>query len=309
MPPGLSIVIVSWNTKQLLSRCLESISGQEGFSMPGEVEIILVDNASTDGSVEMVREQFPDVVVIENARNNGFAAANNQGLRIARGKFLLLLNPDTELPAQALRTLLEVITRQTGAGAVGAGLINPDGTLQQSASPMIGLWREAWRLFHLDRFYPLAVYPLAEWDQTTEHPVDVVQGACLMLKRTAVEQVGLLDEDYFIYTEEVDMCFRLKEAGFGIYWVPQVRVLHYGGQSTRQRRREMFLKLYESKVIFFRKHFSRTTVNAYKLLLGFAALLRLVISPVSSVLRRLGKMDTPPTGPYYWYLLRILPGL
>jgi GT2 family glycosyltransferase len=305
---GLSIVIVSWNTRDLLRRCLASARA-EILSFPAmATEIIVVDNASSDGTGSMVKEEFPEAVVLENKKNVGFAAANNQGIRCAHGNLILLLNPDTEFHPGALGTLLRFMDATPRAGAAGACLTNPDGSLQRSAYPMPTLAREFWRLFHLDRLRPLTSYTLEALDSSIAHPVDVAQGASLMLRRRALEQVGLLDEDYFMYTEEVDLCFRLKRAGWGVYWLPGAKVLHWGGQSTRQLRAEMFIRLYESKVLFFRKHYGPVVVVAYKLVLALAAVPRILLGWMGPRAAE-GGGPRSDLSPDYVRLLKALPSL
>ncbi len=279
---GVTVIVVAWNTRDLLRTCLRTVYAQ---ALPPEavpLEVIVVDNASTDGSLDLVRNEFPAVTLVENPTNLGFAAANNQGLRLANGRHLVLLNPDTEVQPGALGVLVNFLARNPRAGAAGALLLNPDGTLQISAYPVLGLGTELWRMFHLDRFLRLASYPLETWAKGGPRRVGVAQGACLALRREALDGVGLLDEGYFMYTEEVDLCHRLAQAAWGVYWVPQARVLHFGGQSTRQVEPEMFLRLYESKVRFFRKHGGPWAARAYKVILAAAALPRVAFGAFAS---------------------------
>lgn len=273
---SVSIVIVSWNTRDLLSTCLETIRHQTGLENPEFVETIVVDNCSTDGTVEMLKANYPEVTLVENLENVGFARGTNQGVQHATGESILLLNPDTELTEHAISVLMTTLKSNPGVGAVGARLVSPDGTLQESAYPTIRLFREFWRLFHLDRFAPIATYPLKNWSFERLHRVDVVQGACLLVRRQALNEVGLLDEDYFMYTEEVDLCYRLIQAGWEVCWEPRAVVVHHGGQSTRQRQAEMFLRLYESKILFLRKHHGHVSAEAYKGLLLLASLPRVI---------------------------------
>jgi GT2 family glycosyltransferase len=309
MEPVLSVVIVNWNTRALLHRCLETVRAEESRAAEGRFEIIVVDNASSDGTAAMIRDGFPDVTVVENRANVGFAAANNQGIRRATGELILLLNPDTEIFAGSLQTMVRTMRASEGVGAAGACLVNPDGSLQASASPQPTLGREIWRLFHLDRLHPLASYPLAAWDAQRPHKVEVAQGAALILRRAALEEVGVLDEDYFMYTEEVDLCSRLRKAGWQILWLPNARVLHWGGQSTRQVKAEMFLRLYESKILFFRKHYGPAAALAYKAVLALAAIPRIVLSPMARRTPSLGTADGDEVSPNYLHLLKALPGL
>ena len=274
----LSILIVNWNTRELLSACLESIYKQHDAT---QFEIILVDNASTDGSVEMVQESFPDVRLLANDENVGFARANNQAIKISRGDYLLLLNPDTEVRAGALDTLVRFLDENPQAGTAGSRLVNPDGSLQMSCTPSPTLSRELWRLFHLDRFKPYGIYDMRSWCLEKPRRVDILQGASLVIRREVFEQVGLLDEDFFVFSEEVDLCHRIQQAGWELYWVPQSQVVHYGGQSTNQVPEKMFLELYRGKVLFFRKHRGWWITLLYKVILLFAALARLAVTPLA----------------------------
>jgi len=275
----ISIVIVNWNTRELLAKCLESIYA---YPPPGAFEIIIVDNASTDGSAQMVRERFPRERLIQNTKNVGFARANNQGIRESSGRYALLLNPDTEVLPGALQTLMTFIEEHPRVGAVGPMVLNPDMTFQTSCDPLPTLRREFWRLMLLDRFWTRSVYREETWDPTVAHPVEVIQGNCLLIRREALTDVGWLDESFFMYTEEVDFCYRLLKGGWSLYWVPMARIIHYGGQSTRQVAKEMFLELQRSKVLFFRKTRGKWGGVVYKLILFVTALTRLPSGVVGS---------------------------
>lgn len=277
----VSIVVVNWNTRDLLRSCLKSIVGETERAKQWTCEVIVADNSSDDGSARMLREEFEWVRLIESGRNLGFAAANNLALSYASGRYTLLLNPDTVLLSGSLSTLLDFMSSNPEAGAVGPMLLNPDGTLQASSYPAPTLFRELWRLLHVDRLWRNASYPLEDWLSSGPRPVDVIQGACLMLRRQALEQVGQLDPDYFMYTEEVDLCLRLRRAGWKVYWLPSSKVVHHGGQSTKLASQHMFLELYRSKVHYFRKHYGGPAALAYKLILTIAAAARLLASPVA----------------------------
>jgi GT2 family glycosyltransferase len=300
----LSIIIVSWNTEKLLDSCLQSIYNNP-FS--GEYEIWLVDNASSDGSVEMVKTKYPTVKLIENQNNPGFAGGNNQAIRLSKGKYVLLLNPDTEVKPEALNKMVSFLEGCVKAGAAGAKLVSPDGSMQHSCHPSLTLPREMWRLFHLDKLRSFGMYDMHQWDKNMPRQVDVLQGAALLLRKSALDQVGLMDEDYFMYTEEVDLCYRLKKGGWQLWWVPEAEVLHYGGQSTKLVKEKMFLTLYESRLKFFRKHHGPITANGYKLVLSAAALLRIILSPVSWILRPSHRERTSTLSSHYRRLLAALP--
>lgn len=273
----LSIVIVSWNTKDLLDACLHSV-----YTHPLDepFEVWVVDNNSKDGSAEMVREKFPQVELIASEENLGFAGGNNRAIPHCRGEYVLLLNPDTEVKPEALNELVAFMEATPEAGAAGSRLFNGDGTLQPSCYPKPTLSREFWRMFYLDSIRPFGIYDMNDWNVEQPREVDVLMGASLLLRKTVLDTVGLLDEGYFMYSEEVDLCYRLQAAGWKLFWVPQSQVIHYWGQSSKQVRAEMFLQLYRGKLRFFRKHYGWASVQGYKLILALASLFRLAVAPL-----------------------------
>lgn len=300
----ISIIIVSWNTAWFLENCLASIQANPPTS---PFENWVVDNASTDDSPRMVRERFPQVHLVENRENVGFARANNLAIQRCIGKYVLLLNPDTLVASGALQALVDFLDKHPEAGAAGARILNPDGSLQISSHPQPSLSREFWRLFHLDALSPYAVYPLTKWETSQPQEVDVLMGACLLLRKEVLDQVGFLDEDYFIYSEEVDLCYRIQRAGWRIYWVPQAEVVHFGGQSTRQVPTEMFLNLYHSNIKYFRKHYGWSAAQIYKLILGVAALARLILAPFVIFEHSSRRQKHITLVDRYWRLILALP--
>ena len=303
----LSIIIVNWNTRDLLAQCLASVLADIHASPYLQVETLLVDNASTDGSVQMVRDQFPWVRLLANPENVGFAAANNQAIQQSAGRYVLLLNPDTEVKPGALATLVGFMEAHSQAGAAGACLLNPNGTLQTSCYPFPTLSGEIWRLFHVDVLYPYGVYRMADWPLDRPRAVEVIQGAALILRRSALDQVGLLDALYFMYTEEVDLCYRLHQAGWQLYWVPEAKVIHYGGQSTRQVPLKMFLCLYQTKLFFIRKHHGWLAALIYKIILAATSLIRLLLAPLAWFERAPQRQRHVTLTHRYYHLLRALP--
>jgi GT2 family glycosyltransferase len=275
-PCLVSAVVVSWNTRDLLRQCLESFqSVAETLRRP--TELIVIDNASTDGSAEMVRAAFPAARLTVNRENNGFAAATNQGLAQSRGRYVLLLNPDTVGSPGYLEALISFLEQHPTAGAAGPRLVGRSGEDQVSCFPLPTLSKELWRLFHLDRLHPFAAYPVADWGYEAPRQVESVQGACLLLRREALAEIGPLDERFFVYTEEIDLCRRLVNRGWRIFWVPRAVVAHYGGASTEQVAGTMFLQLYRSKVQYFRKHLGGAGALAYKAVLLVAAVPRIFV--------------------------------
>lgn len=300
----LAIIIVGWNVADLLLNCLQSI-----YQNPPTVsfEVWVVDNASSDDTLRRVRERFPQVRLLANERNRGFAGANNQAIQGSQSRYVLLLNPDTLVFPGTLQALVDYLDSNAKAGAAGSLYTSPDGSLQVSCMPYPTVSRELWRLFHLDNLLPYGVYAMQGWDRTRPRRVDGLQGASLMLRRSALDQCGLLDEAYFMYTEEVDLCYRLHRGGWELYWVPSSRIIHYGGQSTAQVAREMFLQLYRSKVLFFRKNYSSRSATAYKAVLWLAAQARLSGSFIAASLRPGRRSQDQTLQENYRYLLASLP--
>lgn len=277
----LSIIIVNWNTRSLVADCLASVAVECAAFATGQVETLVVDNASNDDSVTHIATHFPWVQLIRNTTNVGFAAANNQAMALAKGKYILLLNSDTKVLSQALTTMVEFMEAHPAVGASGARYLNPDGSLQPSCYPAPTLARELWRMLHLDRFYPYGIYQMNDWSMHKPRAVDIVQGAALLVRRLVLDQIGFFDPAYFMYTEEVDLCQRIRRAGWSIFFVPAAMIIHYGGQSTRQAALPMFLQLYRSKILYFRKHHGAGATLLYKLILLGATLLRLVMTPLA----------------------------
>jgi N-acetylglucosaminyl-diphospho-decaprenol L-rhamnosyltransferase len=275
---SLTIILVSWNTRDLLSQCLASI-----FAFPPtcRFEAWVVDNASTDGTPEMLQHSFPQVHVIQNRENCGFARANNQAILRSQSRYVLLLNPDTVVKQGALENLVRYMDGNPRAGGAGPRLLNPDGSLQPSCYPTPTLLNEFLRLFHLDRLFVRAKSNLEAWAMDAPRPVEIIQGACLILRRSALEQVGYLDERFFIYSEDYDICMSLRKDGWTLSWLPFAEVVHYGGQSTSQVQSEMFLELYENKLKLMRKHYGRSGAAIYKIILFGSALTRVVLIPIS----------------------------
>ncbi len=272
----VSIIIVNWNAWEYLQNCLATIFNANYLD---EYEVLLVDNASTDNSLDLVKREFPLIKVIANSENVGFSRANNQGIRQCLGEYILLLNPDTDIRPFSINIQFDFLSTHPKTGIVGPRLLNGDGTIQDSCYPFPTLARELWRLLHLDKIHPFGSYNLSTWDLTRPREVDSLQGACLLIRREVFDQIGQLDEDYFMYTEEIDFCYRAKKAGWGITWLPTAEVIHYGAQSTRQAAASMFLELYHSKLLFFRKHYGRRAAWIYKLSIFFASIFRLALTP------------------------------
>jgi len=259
----VSVIIVNWNTCDLLRECLRSV-----YDSMGELvfEVLVVDNASTDGSVEMVRSSFPQVRLLANAKNVGFARGNNQALALSRGHYALLLNSDALLLDGATQALVDLADAKPQAGIVGAQLLNVDGSFQASYTPFPNLWREFLILSGVGRMVYGRRYPSrGPEEEKGPQMVDYVEGACMLVRRAAVEKVGGLDEGYFMYAEDVDWCYAMQKRGWQVWYQPAAKVIHIGGGSSQNRRPQRELDLYISRVRFFRKHYKAVATWLLKL--------------------------------------------
>lgn len=251
----ISIVIVSWNSRDYLGECLSSLPAGAGAL---SFETFVVDNASRDGSADFVRERFPWVRLIPNAANMGFAAANNQALKISSGRYALLLNPDTRVHPKAIEGVVGFMDGRPEAGACGCLLLNEDGSVQHAVRHFptfafaLGAKTILGRMGLFRRGYDSVKMRGERFDAVME--VDQPSGAALFLRQSVLAEVGLLDERYFMFFEEVDLCRRIKDAGHRIYLFPNARITHYGGRSRRQSRAEVILPGLQSMLRYFRIH-------------------------------------------------------
>ncbi|MGQ9926363.1 MAG: glycosyltransferase family 2 protein [Chloroflexaceae bacterium] len=249
MPPDLAIIIVNWNTRQLLLDCLAALpAATTGIS----AETWVVDNGSSDGSVAAVQAHYPEVRIIANRENRGFATANNQAIRASDSRHVLLLNSDTVARPGSLAALVRFLDAHPEVGIAGACLLNPDGSLQPSWAMFPSIFTElVGKKLRLRWRYPTR-------DGTRAYSTDWVDGAVLMIRRSILPRVGLMDEHYFMYTEEVDWCYRTRRAGYRVCYLLDAEVVHLGGQSSKQAATRMKYELYRSKLRFFNKHYGRT---------------------------------------------------
>lgn len=259
IPPDLSIVIVNWNTRDMTRDCLRSVFDALHGPDAGRIgaQVILVDNASADGSADMVAAEFPQVALIRNDANRGFAAANNQGFAIATGRHILLLNSDTLVHGDALSASVAWLDAHPAAGALAIKALNADGTTQMTCHqfPSLlnqflmasGLWKLKWPRF-------LGRYHMTDWARDSEREVEVISGCYLMLRRPVLDQVGPLDEDFFFFGEETDWCRRMRDAGWVLMFVPLGTFTHFGSVSAKKLNHKRDVMLAGSKVRLHRKH-------------------------------------------------------
>ena len=255
----LSVVFLSYNTRDLTRQALRAVlAAAEGL----EAEIFVVDNASTDGSADMVAEEFPQVKLTCNAANVGFSAGNNVALREVAGEYALLINTDTIVRRDALRTMVEFLDAHPEAGACGCKILDPDGTLQLDSrrgfpTPLAAFCK----MSGLSRLFPkhllIAHYHMTYLDPEQTAEVEVLSGSCMMVRKSAMDQVGLLDEDYFMYGEDIDWCYRFHQAGWKIYYVPTTAIIHFRGESGRGTPLKTLYRKSQAMSIFVNKHMAR----------------------------------------------------
>lgn len=255
----VSIIIVNYKTRQLTLDCLASVyASQTSY----HYEVIVIDNASHDSSVEAIRELYPDVQLIANQNNTGFAVANNQGLEVAKGRYILLLNSDTVVQPDTLHTMIYFMDRHPEMGASGCKVILPDGSLDKACkrgfpTPSASFYYA----FGISRLFPdrpkFNQYQLGHLSPDDEYPVDCLVGAFMLVRRETIEQVGGLDETFFMYGEDIDWCYRIKEAGWGIFYYPRTYIVHYKGGSARRKPLKITYEFHRAMWVFHRKHYAK----------------------------------------------------
>jgi GT2 family glycosyltransferase len=284
----LSIIIVNYNTKGLLEDCITSIRKS---IKEIKHEIIVVDNASKDGSVEMLKEKYPEVKIIDNTYNAGFAKANNQGYSVSTGKYILLLNSDTVVLNQALDRLIAFIEKHDEAAIVGPKLLNSDMTLQLPCRRGFPRLMNSMAYFTgLSKLFPksrvLGSYLMTYIDSEKDHEVDAVSGACLLIRRSCIEEIGgLLDEDFFMHFEDIDLCYRTKSKGYKVFYCHEAEVIHLKGQSSKLRSEGVVRNFYDSAFLYFRKNYKAENAIAYFILMFIIIVMRGIALTILKVKR------------------------
>lgn len=257
----LTVIILNWNTRELLKESLQSLLDQP----PGpNTQIIVADNASEDGSREMVRALFPNVTLVVNTSNIGFGAGNNAALPLATGRYVLFLNSDTKVTAGALQTLVAYADANPDIGILGPKLLNADGSLQYSCRQYPNLATGFFRNTPLGRLFPrnrfASDYLMKDWDHATPRDVDWVSGAALMMRRALLDQIGAFDEDFYMYCEDVDLCWRANHANpWRVTYLPDAVIYHYIGKSSDMVPARMTYEFHRSQYLFYKKHYAAVT--------------------------------------------------
>jgi len=272
----ISIIIVNYNVKDFLEQALLSV---ERALKNIDSEIIVVDNASVDASVQMIKERFPKVKLVESPENIGFSAGNNLGLNIAGGRFIVLLNPDTVVQEDTFIKLLDFFKSKQEASAATCKILNPDGTFSIDCRHSIPTPLTAfWKLLGLDRMFPkskiFAKYNLTYLDENELNQVEAISGSFMMLRSEIVKQVGKLDEDFFMYCEDIDYCHRINQAGGKIFYVPDSQIIHYKGESTKKNNLDYIITFNRSLYIFYKKHYQQKYITPFKWLILLGVIFR-----------------------------------
>ena len=285
----LSIVIVNYNVQHFLEQCLLSV--RKAISSI-EAEVIIVDNDSVDGSVEMVRENFPDFKLIENKLNVGFSKANNQAIKSAQGKYVLLLNPDTVVSEDTFEKVMQFMDNHDEAGGLGIRMIDGKGNFLPESKrglprPMVAFYK----IFGLSKLFPkskrFAQYHAGHISSRETAEVDILSGAFMLIRKSVLDKIGLLDETFFMYGEDIDLSYRIQLAGYKNYYFAESEIIHYKGESTKKSSVNYVFVFYRAMVIFAKKHFSSNNAQLYSILINCGIYLRAALAIISRLMKRL----------------------
>ncbi len=293
----LSVIIVNYNVKYFLEQCLcsvqKAIAGISSDNQEYPAEIIVIDNASADNSIEYLKPKFPGVQFLMNSENLGFAKACNQGTHLAKGDYVLFLNPDTIVPEDCFQKCISIFRSHKDAGALGIRMLDGRGQfLKESKRSFPAPLTSLYKLFGLSKIFPrskiFSKYHLGNLDQTQNHEVDVLAGAFMMVKKEVLEKVGGFDEIYFMYGEDVDLSYRIQKAGYKNYYFAGSSIIHFKGESTRKGSLNYVRMFYKAMSIFVRKHYAGSRAGIFNMLIQIAILFRAAITAAGNFIRRIG---------------------
>ncbi len=285
----LSVIIVNYNVEHFLVQCLHSVQN----ALHGiDAEVFVVDNNSVDGSVRAVKEKFPSILLIENKINQGFSRANNQAVKVARGEYILLLNPDTVVQGDTFTKILAFMDTHPEAGALGVMMVDGKGRfLPESKRGLPTPAAAFYKMSGLARIFPksrvFGKYHLAYLNKDSIHQVEVLSGAFMLLRKKVIDEIGMLDESFFMYGEDIDLSYRITKAGYKNYYFPETRIIHYKGESTKKGSLNYVLTFYNAMIVFARKHYTQGTTRVFLMLIHLAIWMRATLSIASRFLQRL----------------------
>ncbi len=287
----ISIVIVNYNVRYFLEQCLISVE-KAMHRIENNGEVWVVDNNSVDGSVQLIREKFPWVKVIANTENTGFSKANNQAMRKAIGEYVLLLNPDTVIEEDTLEKVIHFMDEHPKAGGLGVKMVDGKGKfLPESKRGLPTPATSFYKIFGISRLFPYSKkfnrYHLGHLDAEQTHEIEILSGAFMMMRKSVLDKVGLLDEAFFMYGEDIDLSWRIIQGGWKNYYFPETRIIHYKGESTKKGSLNYVFVFYNAMVIFAKKHFSESNAKTFGLLIQFAIWLRASFAVISRFVKRI----------------------
>lgn len=285
----LSIVIVNYNVAYFLEQCLHSVFAS---NVSFNYEVFVVDNNSIDGSNSMVRDKFPEVILIENKENLGFSKANNQALRLSKGEYVLLLNPDTLLESDTLSLVVDFMENHVDAGGLGVKMLDGKGNFLPESKRGLPTPKAAFfKIFGLSKIFPksklFSAYHLGNLDQDTINQIEVLSGAFMLMRRKALDKVGLLDEDFFMYGEDIDLSYRILQGGYKNYYFPKTRIIHYKGESTKKDSINYVFVFYKAMIIFAKKHYSTKNAQSFTILINMAIIFKAALSILGNFVKKL----------------------
>ncbi|MBW7846022.1 MAG: glycosyltransferase family 2 protein, partial [Bacteroidia bacterium] len=278
----LSVVIVSYNVKYFLEQALHStFKALEGIAG----EVFVVDNNSADGSCEMVKRKFPQAILIENKQNTGFSKANNQAIQQAKGRYVLLLNPDTVVQEDSFKKCILFMDTHQDAGALGVKMIDGKGKFLPESKRSLPTPKVAfYKMFGFSTLFPkskiFGQYHLGYLSNDEVHEVDVLSGAYMFIRKSVLDKIGYLDEEFFMYGEDIDLSYRITLAGYKNYYFPDTSIIHYKGESTKKSSVNYVFVFYRAMIIFAKKHYSQKNATLFSVLISFAIYIRAGISLV-----------------------------
>ncbi len=285
----ISIIIVNYNVRYFLQQCLQSVKKAiENI----DAEIFVVDNVSEDGSVEMVQELFPEIKLIANTENLGFSKANNQAIKLSKGEYVLLLNPDTVVEEETIQKVCDFMDAHPDAGGLGVHMIDGKGNFLPESkrglpTPIVAFYK----IFGFSNIFPksktFGKYHLGFLDKDKTHEVAVLSGAFMLLRKTTLDKIGLLDEDYFMYGEDIDLSYRILQGGYKNYYFPETHIIHYKGESTKKSSVNYVLVFYRAMVIFAKKHFAPRRAALFSFLINIAIWMRAGIAILQQTVKRI----------------------
>ena len=296
----LSVVIVNYNVKYFLEQCLYAVRKAKHNLA---IEVFVVDNHSVDGSIEMLKDKFPEVILIENKDNVGFSVANNQAMKLAKGEYVLLLNPDTVVQEDTFVKVCDFMDAHPDAGGLGVKMIDGKGQfLPESKRGLPTPFVAFCKIVGLSALFPqskkFGQYHLGFLDKNKTHVVDVLAGAFMLMRKTVLDEVGLLDETFFMYGEDIDLSYRIQLGGYQNYYFPETQIIHYKGESTKKSSVNYVFVFYNAMIIFAEKHFSKSNAKLFSFLINIAIYLRAGLAIAARVLR---KMVLPFLDAATWY--------